>query len=248
MIDVKTVSDIINEITPYGLAQEYDNCGVSLDLGNNAEKILFALDVSAETITEAERLRCGILVTHHPAIIVPQNRFSINDNIILAAAKGISLIAAHTCFDSADGGVNDCLCDILGLRDVEKLDDIARGGTLDAVTCQDFIEHVKQRLNCENVIAVPSRREIRKVAVAGGSAGESLDTAIERSYDALVTGEAKHHAALKAKAHGLCLVCAGHFVTENPSVKVLMDLASAKIGDRVECILSESGSDPIVFY
>ena len=247
MVDVKTVSDIINKIAPYELAQEWDNCGIALDLENLTDKILFALDVSPDTIAEAERLGCGILVTHHPAMRAPQNKFCIDDNVIIAATKGVSLIAAHTCFDSADKGVTDHLCDMLGLAGVEKLDDIARGGTLEPMACSDFIRYVKRRLDCESVIATSSQREIKKVAVAGGSAGETVEVAAGLGYDAVVTGEAKHHDALKAKAHGICLVCAGHFVTENPAVKVLLDAVSAGLGDRVQCILSECGSDPFVY-
>jgi len=247
MIDVKTVSDIVNEIAPYELAQGWDNCGVALDLGNETDKILFALDVSPDTIDEAARMGCGILVTHHPAMRAPQNKFCIDDSVIFAATKGVSLIAAHTCFDSADKGVTDHLCNILGLADVKKLDDITRGGTLEPMMCDEFIRYVKERLGCESVIAAPSQREIKRVAVAGGSAGDAVDVAIELGYDAVVTGEAKHHDALKAKAHGICLVCAGHFVTENPAVKILLDAVSARIGDTAQCILSECGSDPFVF-
>ena len=40
--------------------------------------------------------------------------------------------------------------------------------------------------------------------------------------DAFLTGEVKHHIALDASYHGVVLLEAGHFATENPGIFALM--------------------------
>ena len=44
----------------------YDNSGLLLDSGEDAEKILFSLDLSLAAIERAKREGAGIICTHHP--------------------------------------------------------------------------------------------------------------------------------------------------------------------------------------
>ena len=46
----------------------YDNSGLLLDSGEDAEKILFSLDLSLAAIERAKREGAGIICTHHPAV------------------------------------------------------------------------------------------------------------------------------------------------------------------------------------
>ncbi len=63
-----------------------------------------------------------LLVCHHPIFLKPVQRFNTDSNEGRVAWKmaknGISLITAHTNWDSAMGGVNDALAAKLGLTDV----------------------------------------------------------------------------------------------------------------------------------
>ncbi len=247
MVDVKTFAGAVDAVAPFVLAEEWDNCGVILDCGAVAERALVALDVTPATIAEAAARGCGILLTHHPAMRQPQNKFTAADVVILAARHGISLVAAHTCFDSAHGGVNDVLAAVLGLRDVQPVGSMARGGALGPMDCVTFVNYVKERLGCKTVGVVPANRQIVRVAVLGGSGGSQIPDIAAEGYDAFVTGELKHHDALAAQASGICAVAAGHFVTENLAVPALCKAVQAKLGDRAQCILSTTGADPLRF-
>lgn len=55
---------------------------------------------------------------------------------------------------------------------------------------------------------------VRKVAVCGGSGGSFLSRAASREADVFITGDVSHHHILEAVAHGLVLVDAGHYATE----------------------------------
>ncbi|MFN6333023.1 MAG: Nif3-like dinuclear metal center hexameric protein, partial [Planctomyces sp.] len=88
-------------------------------------------------------------------------------------------------------------------------------------------------------------RAVRRVAVACGAAAEYLRDAAERGCDTLVTGEARFHAALEARALGLNLVLVGHYASERRGVEVLAGcLADRLLG--VECFASRRECDPLI--
>lgn len=248
MVDARKVAQAIEKIAPESSAMEGDNVGVLLDCGNETNCVLFSLDVTPETLQEAVRLNCGILVTHHPVVMEPIRRFSVQDMIVQAARMGISLIAAHTSYDAARGGVNDVLCGLLGLRRVKPLGGLGRGGAITAMPEEEFAAYVKSRLGCDAIRVVPAGKEIKTVAVAGGSAGNYALLAAAEGYDALVTGELKHHEALAAKVAGVCVVCAGHFKTENPAMEHLRAAVGETLGRQAACVLSRDGADPFTYY
>ncbi|MCL1900431.1 MAG: Nif3-like dinuclear metal center hexameric protein, partial [Promicromonosporaceae bacterium] len=82
---------------------------------------LVALDVTPGVIEEAKELGAQLIVTHHPLLFSPRRdlREEDREGRLLAAlirAK-LSLLAAHTNFDKAPGGVNDALLAALGLAE-----------------------------------------------------------------------------------------------------------------------------------
>ncbi|MEG1758239.1 MAG: Nif3-like dinuclear metal center hexameric protein [Oscillospiraceae bacterium] len=244
MISPHELLEIAREIAPFELSEEWDNYGLLLDCGRTADKILFALDADEEVIEEATKSGCSIIVSHHPVLMNPQKCFSQRDSLVLAAQGSISVICLHTCWDSAHGGVNDVLCSVLGLRDVKNLDTLARVGYIDEVSCKELAELVEDRLGTKGVRFVDSKKRLRKIAVVGGSAGAFVEKAYENGCDALVTGEIKHSDALLARRLGLCAVAAGHYETENPSVKYLCERFQTALGNTAQCILSTQSKNP----
>ncbi len=111
---------------PYSLAESWDNVG--LILGNprhEVDKVLLALDLSYAVFEEAIKLGAGLVVTHHPPIfraIKSIDTSTIQGEIIGGCLKHeIACIALHTNLDSAVGGLNDTLCDLLGLQNTKPL-------------------------------------------------------------------------------------------------------------------------------
>ena len=79
-------------------------------------RVLVALDVTAETLAEAEQNGCQLIVTHHPAIFHPLKKLSPADLPFQLVQKGISAICMHTNLDAAEGGVNEVLAGIFGMK------------------------------------------------------------------------------------------------------------------------------------
>jgi len=122
-----TVAKIIEEIAPPGLAFDWDNVG--FQVGNpyaEIQSVLVTLDVTDEVVREAEGLRVGLIVTHHPLIFQPLKNLLSSDypgSILYDLIRNnINLYAAHTNLDRAQQGTNFYLSQALGLQRPEVLE------------------------------------------------------------------------------------------------------------------------------
>jgi dinuclear metal center YbgI/SA1388 family protein len=66
--------------------------------------------------------------------------------------------------------------------------------------------------------------KVERVAVSCGAGDDFLGDAARRGAQVLLTGEARFHRAIEARASGIGLLVAGHYATERPGVE---DLAGA---------------------
>jgi dinuclear metal center YbgI/SA1388 family protein len=123
------VADIIAhmaDLAPPHLAEEWDNCGLQVgDRSWPVRRILVALDPLPEVVAEACKTRSDLLVTHHPLLMRPvkQVDFSTAIGAVIAecARHRLAIFAAHTNLDSATGGLNDLLADLLDLEERRPL-------------------------------------------------------------------------------------------------------------------------------
>ena len=243
MITVKNISDFIDSIAPYNTKCEWDNCGILVgDKEREVKKIGFALDLTSEVINDAEENGVDLIITHHPIIFRPMKSFTKGNLAFELAISGINAISAHTNFDSANGGVNDVLCELLGITNTEGVPDeecpvpMARIGEIEPMSSVDFAKKVADVLGTTCRVA-DSGNIIKKVAVCGGAGPDDfLFTSASMGADAIVTGEIKHHIFLAAKEIGVTAIQAGHYETENPAVSALMKYIKNEFKD-VECIL-----------
>lgn len=227
MVKVKDISDYINSFAPYETQCSWDNCGLLVgDEDKDIKKVALCLDLTEETLKEAVSEGADLIITHHPLIFTPQKSFLKGDKAFELAVKGISLISAHTCFDCAEGGVNDVLCEVLGISGVEKVNSdeltvpMVRTGEIKEQSSLEFAAFVAKKLgtvcrvvDCGNIV--------KKVAVCGGAGMDFYIDAVKAGADAYVTGEIKHHEMLLAKEKGVTVIEAGHFETENPAMTAL---------------------------
>jgi len=126
-VKCQTIINLIEQMAPRYLAEEWDNVG--LQVGNPAQevaKLLICLDVNHEVAREAIAAGVNMIISHHPLIFRPMKSLR-QDNpqgelIYTLIQNNISVYAAHTNLDSAAAGVNQVLARALGLEDVEVLD------------------------------------------------------------------------------------------------------------------------------
>jgi dinuclear metal center YbgI/SA1388 family protein len=105
---------------------EGDKIGLQIGgLNKKAENVMIALDVLEEVVDEAIEKNVQLIIAHHPPIFRPLQKINTETaagRIIEKLIKhDISVYAAHTNLDVAEGGVNDLLAEALGLEDTEVL-------------------------------------------------------------------------------------------------------------------------------
>ena len=134
------VQDIINyleEFAPLSYAEDFDNVG--LLVGNkNAEVsgILVTLDTIEAVVDEAIEKKCNLIVSFHPIIFKGLKQLtgkSYVERVVMKAIKNdISIFAIHTALDNALQGVNDKICEKIGLINRQIL--IPQVGTIKKLT------------------------------------------------------------------------------------------------------------------
>ena len=123
---MSTVADLVaalEQIAPRSLALPGDPGG--LQVGNPAAPLtraLVALDCTLALVRQAADEGAEALVVHHPPIYRPLSTLAGEEHPLpalrAAVERGIAVVAAHTNWDAADGGVNDTLAARLSLQDV----------------------------------------------------------------------------------------------------------------------------------
>ncbi len=232
------IYEYIDSIAPFCKQEEWDNSGFQVgEQAKEVRKILFALDATANLVREAHKKQCDMIVTHHPFLFTAQKQFTEENPAYLAAKYGITVLSAHTSLDCADGGVNDVLSEILGLRNTRKPENgFFRLGETDCKTALEFAQHAKSVLGTAVSVSLP-QKAVKFVAVCGGAAMEFAKDAKALGADLYFTGDAKHHEILDAAEQDLSVAAAGHFATEYPAVVSLKNRVQTQFPE-VECVMS----------
>lgn len=124
----------IDKMIPPNLAEDYDNAGLQVgDEKANVKKALITLDATGGLARRAKKMKCKLVVTHHPLIFSPLAKISSSDvtgRIVTEFIKNdIALFSAHTNFDSVSWGVSCVLGTKLSLNRMEPLKEERGPGT-----------------------------------------------------------------------------------------------------------------------
>ncbi len=256
MVTVAKILDELCAVAPLETAMSFDNVGLLCGRKTaEVKSILVSLDITKDVVNEAIEGQYDLIVAHHPILwktsLSHVTDDTLSGELILSLARhDISAICMHTNLDAAEGGVGDCLANILKLQNTDILpgtDNLCRYGTLDTPMSEiEFVAFVKEQLHCDGVRYMPSGKTITTVGVGGGSCGEFTASAVLAKCDAFVTADVKYDRMLYAKEANITLVDAGHFNTEDvvcPSVCKLL----SKFTDII-VTKSKTHTDFIKFY
>ena len=235
-------------IAPKELAFDYDNPGLIVGMeGQEINRVLVALDCTVAVADEAKRLGCDLVLTHHPLLFSPVKKILPDDPVTAPVFRliknGVGMFAAHTNLDSAEGGVNTCLCRLLGIKNETPVppEGLCRIGELDSeISFTEFASQVQRILKTSVRVAGPER-PVKRVMVCGGSGGSEYPLAAEMGADVLVTGECKHSQAIEAETAGVNLIVCGHYETEAIVLRPLIEMLEP-LTPGVEYVLSSAGT------
>jgi len=251
----------LDRIAPFHYALPWDNSG--LQIGDPRQEIssaLLSLEVTRSVVDEAIHRKAHLIITHHPLIFTPLKSILLNrypGGIISRLLKeGLALVAMHTNWDAAPGGLSDLLAEKVNLQVEGPLEPSAQGeGGIGRVgnlprprTLEELATELMSLLPGSWArIAGSPQRKVQRVAVCPGSGGDLWPKARELGAQALITGDVKYHQARESLEEGMAILDLGHFATEAWGMGILAERVRGEI-PSLEIALEGSLKDPFITY
>lgn len=256
MIRLTDISNIIEQTAPLRLQEEWDNCGWQVGpLTEEATGALLCVDVTPEVLDEAIAKGCNLIVSHHPLIFSGLRKISPADEttslVIKAIRNNISIYSSHTAMDRTPQGVSGMMCSKLGLKECVILDNPDGTEGLGMIGFTDrpysekeYLELVKNTFGCQSIRYSDLRgRDIRKVAVCGGSGASLIDEALNQGADIFITADVKYHQYFSSLGK-MIIADIGHFESEQFTKEIFFNIISKKL-PTFALYFSETGKSPI---
>ena len=230
---VKELYEIFDNRIPSELSEPWDNDGLmcSPDTSTEVERVLIALDVTEDVVDYAIFSHFDLIITHHPLIFKPLTSVTEENHVARKILKllenGVSVFSFHTRADKVSGGVNDRLCDRLGLYNTTPFGEgfLGRVATLEEqYELEDFVYKVKQALGADSVRYSDAFNPVQRIAVVGGDGKGYVEAAIAEGADTYISGRIGSNVMEEAAEMGINLIEAGHFFTEQPVTEFFREI------------------------
>ena len=256
---IKSVSDYIEKIAPLNQSEDFDNVG--LLIGNEMTEVkgvLVTLDTLEETVDEAIRKNCNLIVSFHPIIFDGLKKINGNsyvEKVVLKAIQNnIAIYATHTALDNSNVGVSAKMCEVLCLKNynilIPKEDENTGMGMIgdlpEPMQEEDFLKFTKKTFKT-NGIRFSSKigKSVKKIAVLGGSGSFAISNAIQKKADVYISADFKYHDFFKAEGK-ILLIDVGHYESEQFTKNLLVEYLTKKF-TSFAIILSEKSTNPIYY-
>lgn len=252
---LREITSLLESIAPLRYAEAWDNVGLLVgDPDASVNRAMLAIDCTEAVFAEALAQRCELIVAYHPTIFEGLKRLHARSIVYRAIREGVAIYAPHTALDVADGGTNDVLADLVGMTAraplrVTRPDEakgLGRVGPVAPIERGALIERIKEGLGLTHVlVAGPTAGTVDRVAVGAGACGDMIKEALASGAGLYLTGEMRHHDALRAAASGLTVVCALHSNSERVTLARLAARMRPSMPD-VAILVSERDRDPFL--
>ena len=250
MLKIQEFMCALEEFAPLALSRkrieagDYDNSGLLVDAKRDVQRVLFSLDLTAETAVRAAKLKCDTVVTHHPAIYGPLSRITAEDPVFFAIRHGLNVISMHLNLDYAPGGTDESLAQALGAesngcRITENEGggygrEFAAGGR----PFGEFAAAAVKAIKCRHFLSYGGKNDPVNVCAsfAGAGGGVALK-ALENGWlkaDTVVTSDVPHHLITKFIESGKKLLVISHYAAENYGFERFFERVKAKVAGSAE--------------
>ncbi|TBN05541.1 Nif3-like dinuclear metal center hexameric protein [Hyunsoonleella flava] len=134
---VQDVIDHLESLAPSAYAEDFDNVGLLVgDKTAKVSGVLVTLDTLETVVDEAIAKNCNLIVSFHPIIFKGLKKLTgknyVERVVIKAIKHNIAIYSIHTALDNSYQGVNDMICNQLGLENKKIL--IPQHGTIKKLT------------------------------------------------------------------------------------------------------------------
>ena len=183
----------------------------------------------------------------NPAVGQAGRRESVEEVRLEVAASSAKLAAAAVAAMKSAHPYEEVAYELVKVAHAQGPGGLGRVGRFDEpVGVAVLIERIKRGLGLDHVlIAGPTDGEVSTAACCAGSCGDLLDDAIRAGATFYLTGEMRHHDALKAARAGVTVACVLHSNSERATLSRLR----RRLGDLLpglDVLLSGVDRDPFV--
>ncbi len=204
---VRDVLAHAERLWPSAGAEEWDVVGlVTGALESEVRRILFVVDVTDDTVTEAIDGGYDMIVAHHPLLLrgvtsIAEDKFK-GDALARLVRADCAVLSIHTNGDRVETGTSATLAERLGLSGAQPIVPNPMGGglgvigTIEPTTLAEFARRIAAALpstasgvRVSGEIAQP----VSTVAVCAGAGDSLLNHATVLSADVYVTSDLRHH-------------------------------------------------------
>ena len=237
------IFEYLTKLYPLELAMDWDNSGFLLGRSDKEVKnVLVVLDITNEVLEYAGAKDIDLIVSHHPIIFSAIKRVTdetlLGNYILKILRNDISVIAMHTNFDIAKGGMADIAEQKLSLSNTKPLEVTATqdgkdlgigkiGDLKKALSFDELLSLIKDTFNLKNLTVFGRENikgNIKRIAISPGSGRGMYKYALDET-DVLITGDITHHEGLDAINEGICIIDATHYGLEHVfTEKIVNDL------------------------
>lgn len=149
---IKTLIKRLEKKFPKNIAESWDNIGLLVgDEDREIIKVQISLDATEEVIDHAIEVGANLIITHHPIIFseiknVTSKNF-MGRKLLKLIENKIALYSMHTNLDSAESGLNQYICEKLGVKTSEILDEkYMEMYLLSVYIMEEFEEKLKSKI------------------------------------------------------------------------------------------------------
>lgn len=215
---IREVIEIFEEQHPRSLQEEWDNSGIQVgDINQEVKNVLLTLEITPESISEAIKNECNLIICHHPIIFpnidkINQDNFK-GKKIIEAIKNDIVIYASHTASDVS--GFNEFIFNKLGYKSDGKIVDTIYGYGYGSYSNTDedianIINKLKDNLSLCNILQYGEGKQFNRIGLVTGSGMDFINNAIKLGIDLFITGDITHHDAMDAVEQGMTLLDISH--------------------------------------
>lgn len=214
--------------------------GLQVEGSGEVEKIAFAVDASIQSFSYALECEADMLVVHHGIIWNGIERVAglLKERLRFLLENELSLYAVHIPLDAhPEIGNNAIIMRYLGIEPEEKFGEyrgvkIGYAGYTNS-EFEEILEMLEDKFGEVGYMKFGGD-EVEKVAVVSGRGAGYIEEANREGVDLLITGEIEHSAYHTAKDCEMNVIYLGHYNSETPGLKALMNVVSDEFGVEVE--------------
>ncbi|MER2037445.1 MAG: Nif3-like dinuclear metal center hexameric protein [Solibacillus sp.] len=220
-MNVSQIVDKINELFNVTNKEIYTSeSGITYDAKRRVKKIGYCVNLTLETIEEANILGVDMMVTHHDAW---DEIYGLKEACIKKLEEySISHYYNHLPLDDCNFGTNDSLLKKLNLRNVKSTHEWEGLYFGRIAEYDEEINFNALVTKIENLLEEPVRywqfndKKVRRVGLVCGNGGSTtcLKEAVENNCDVYITGECNLYTIQYAKFKGINLIIGSHTFTE----------------------------------